>query len=701
MTTAPEPRRPRRVLSIRWIATALAVALTAGAVFGIGTISERNARTALEREIEARLLLQAKSLAGSSSSALLGDYPELTLHPLVKEMRTQQPELELAVVVDHDNHVQGHADARELGVTFKPPSGLAGGTELGPLSRAEFLRTAGGLLVARSPVLHPNGQVIGAAYVGLPLRHIDAVMQASRQQQALLLGLWVAIAAGAAFVLMSQLLRPIGALREGLERIGRGDLDTPLRMGGRTELALLAETVNDMAAALKRGQAEMLERERLAHEIDLAREIQSSLLPSRPVTAGPFDIRGDQRPAAEVGGDYWDVLLLPDGRVGLAVADVAGKGLAGCLVMSMLSALLRTLRTTHSSPSGMLATLDERLSETLRPGVFVTMWYGILDPVTGRLTFASAGHNPLVVWRQASGLVETRASRGIPIGAIRGGAIRATLRDETVQLAPGDVCLQFTDGYTEAFRDGDGGELFGMERLVETVRQHAAVGGEDLLSALQNAVRIWSGDGTPADDETLLVVTCDPKAAPFPIAGSAETVDEVELRRALERLDCAERSGQGLELTARLEHLTALDVWLRSLAEFASLPAERHEVTRAALYEACANIVEHGYGEDGQSGIAVWWLSDATVGVAAEGCGDGPRGLFVIRDRGRPFCPHERSPTDFRDPAVRRRGRGIGLEIIHRAMTQVSYQAATPRGNITVLAIGPGEEKSSKEEKAA
>src|SRR5262249_38128343 len=152
----------------------------------------------------------------------------------------------------------------------------------------------------------------------------------------------------------------------------RGDLDHPIRLGGHSELGLLADAVDDMAVALQKAQAEMLERERLSREVELAREIQRSLLPPHPVTAGAFDVRGDQRAAAEVGGDYWDVLPLPDGRVGIAIADVAGKGLGGCLVMSMLSALLRALRRSYTTPAAMLVALDAELSQTLRPGVFVT-----------------------------------------------------------------------------------------------------------------------------------------------------------------------------------------------------------------------------------------------------------------------------------------------------------------------------------------
>jgi serine phosphatase RsbU (regulator of sigma subunit)/anti-sigma regulatory factor (Ser/Thr protein kinase) len=523
--------------------------------------------------------------------------------------------------------------------------------------------------------------VIGSVWVGLPLRSIGDRLRASRGQQALLLALLTLLGACLAFLTMSRLLRPMGTLRAGIERIGRGDLDTPIRMRGRTELALLGDAVDEMAAALKSAQAEMLERERLAREVELAREIQRSLLPSQVVVAGDFDIRGDQRAAAEVGGDYWDVLPLPDGKVGIAIADVAGKGLAGCLVMSMLSALLRALRESYVSPAAMLAALDAQLSQSLRPGVFVTMCYGVLDPSTGRLTYASAGHNPLLVWRRRTGAVETRASQGIPIGAVRGGAIRATLRDETLQLEPGDVCVQYTDGYTEAFRGGSG-EQFGADRLARAVGDHASGGGAAVLDGLARAVRGWSGDGALDDDETLVVLTFESRAA-APSRAHVESDDEARLRGALDLLARAERHGGGLALEARLDRLPALDGWVRGRPGLASLAAGPLELIVTALYEVCSNIVEHGCGEDGRAGLEVFWLPDA--------------GRFVIRDQGRPFRPGERLPTDFNDPAVRSRGRGLGLEIIHRAASEISYHPATPRGNITVLAIGPGEPKSTRE----
>ena len=686
MNPHPPASRHGFLFSIRWIATATAVGVTVATVLAVGAHSERAARTALRHEIEARLQLQARSLAAASADALLGDFPELTLHPLVKDMRGRQPELAIVEVVDHRNLVQGDADPTKLNTPFAPPAGVIAPAVTDPAVRREAMTVANGLLIARAPVIHRNGQVLGSAFVGLPLAYIEHAVRAGRKGQALLLALFGVAGALLAFFLLSWLLRPIGVLRRGLERIGRGDLDSEIAVSGRTELSLLAGTVNDMARALKGAQAEMLERERLAHEIELAREIQRSLLPAKPVAAGPFDVRGDHRAAAEVGGDYWDVIPLPDGRFAVAIADVAGKGLAGCMVMSMLSALLRALRTTYESPAALLGALDERLSESLRPGVFVTLTYGVLDPAAGRLVFASAGHNPLVVWRRKTRAVEVLASKGIPLGAVRGGAIRATLRDEVLEFEPGDVCVQFTDGYSEAFRGGTvDAEQFGLDRIRSAVSAHAAGGAPGVLTALGDAVREWTAGAPAMDDETVLVLACRADADPFVRTGYDEIAESKRVREALEKLTAAESAGYGIEIAADLGELPRLQSWLMELPGFGELPVERRELAWQVLYELVANVVEHGCGEDRHRTLEVWWLPRRRAADAPS------RGTFVLRDDGRPFVPEERKPADFSDPAVRSRGRGLGLEIIRRAAAEVRYVPATMRGNITEVDLADRE----------
>jgi serine phosphatase RsbU (regulator of sigma subunit)/anti-sigma regulatory factor (Ser/Thr protein kinase) len=668
---------------MRVVVTTSTVALLAVAVLALGALSEAHTRRELTRELETRLVLEARNLAHTAAGALLSDLPELTLHPLIREIQSQRPELAFVVILDHRGRVQGHVDARQLGAPFRMPEGLRLAAAPIRLGEGERMLAGPRLLVVESPVAHIAGARLGTALVGLRRDHLDRAVASARRQQAIVVFVLLGIGVAVASLLMSRLLRPMAALRAGLERIGRGELDAPIPVRGRTELALLAGNVNDMAARLKVAQEEMLEKERLSRELEIAREIQNRLLPSAPLAAGEVTLRGWQRPAAEVGGDYFEFLTLADGRVGFAVADVSGKGLGGCLVMSMLSALLRGLHAMHDSPSALLAALERQLQGTLRPGEFITMFYGLLEPASGRLVWASAGHLPPMLWRARTGRIEGMVSRGLPLGALRGGAMARSLSDRTVALEPGDQLVLFTDGIHEAI-DTRTGEMFGFERMARVIEAHATGGGEAVIRALSEAVARWCGDAAPYDDETLLIVGRRGAIVPLPLP---ETERDAGDRDPLRLLRTAQERGAGITLAADLDALTALGPWLARLPEAAALAGDDRLRLESALYEALANMIEHGCAHDARQQIHAWWLPD----VAERG--EGPRGIaggvFVLRDRGRPFHPGPWQPANFADPAVRRRGRGLGLDILHRTMCEVSYAPGTEAGNITLLAFDP------------
>jgi sensor histidine kinase regulating citrate/malate metabolism len=161
-------RKTKIVWSIRWIVTVAAVLLTAGAVVSVGAVAERNVRRALTTEIKTRLLLDARTLALASTGAMLGDYPELTLHPLAKELLARQPELSVIVVTDIRGVVQGHPDAGRLGQTYALPPGLKPIEDARRLARGETLGEDRGTLLAAVPVTHPDGRSLGLAVVGMP-----------------------------------------------------------------------------------------------------------------------------------------------------------------------------------------------------------------------------------------------------------------------------------------------------------------------------------------------------------------------------------------------------------------------------------------------------------------------------------------------------------------------------------------------------
>ncbi len=695
--------RRRRIVSMRLVVTSVTVGLTTAAVVSVGALAERSARRTLTREIEMRLVLEARYLALTSAGALLSELPELTLHPLVREMQTERPELAFVVVADHRGAIQGHADARRLGTPWTPPAGLRPvGTSM-RLEPGESLLGDKHLLVVQAPVTSVVGQRLGTAVVGMRRSYIGAAVASARRQQLLFLAGLLALGVALALVVMTALLRPIGALRAGLERIGRGDLDTPLRLRDRTELGLLADAVNDMAGQLKAAQRELVEKERLARELELARDIQQRLLPAGPRTAGGCVVRGAHRAAAEVGGDYYDVLPLPDGRLAITIADVSGKGLGGCLLMSMLSSLLRALKTEHGSPSALLVALEGLLGDALPQGSFITMFYGLLDPETGRLVYASAGHSPVLVYRAAESRVETFTGGGIPVGALRGGLLASTLKDSVLELRPGDVLVQYTDGVSEAFKAG-GDEQFGLERVQQVVRQHGAKGCDGVIAALTQALLAWAGGDAPHDDETLLVVGRGVEAAAPAAREPVASRPGVVRGDPLVLLERAQREGCAWTVPAELERLAELHGWLDRCPHLRDLDAQGFATLESALYEACANIVEHGYRNDRSQTLEVWWLPGAAEGdgepsglrswAASRVC----RGLFVVRDRGFPFSPGRWQPTDFGDRNVWKQGRGFGLDIIHRTMCEVAYHPGTTAGNITLMRFDPARAREAKKE---
>jgi serine phosphatase RsbU (regulator of sigma subunit)/anti-sigma regulatory factor (Ser/Thr protein kinase) len=527
------------------------------------------------------------------------------------------------------------------------------------------------------------------------MSYVDGVIGRARRQQTLILAVSLLIGIAVSFVVLSHVLRPVEALRAGIQRIAGGDLESPVRVRDGTELGLLANAINDMASGLKKAQAEVVERERLAREMELAREVQDSIRPAERIVEGPFVIEGSQRAATEVGGDYYDYFTLPGGNVGLAVADVSGKGLAGCLIMTMLYALLRADRAAATSPAALLAALDERLSETLRTGSFVTMFYGILDPRTGRLTYASAGHNPTLLYRHATRAVERIRSRGIPLAAIRGGAIRSTLEDGVITLEPGDALLQFTDGISEAF-ESSGREQFGHERMAAVLGETAPLGPRAVIDGFFQRLTDWTGGGARLDDETIVVLYRDPAFVPAPAEMTAEAGAAPDSRLALDRHEEARRRGSRLLLNGGSDVLDRVRGWLRATPVLNALPAAERDLLTSTLYEVCANVAEHGYGHDPAREYEVWWVPAAPGAdhdrlrprLEADAARQLRKGWFLVRDEGASFRADEWRSQDFSDPRVRRRGRGLGLEIIHRAMRRVVYYPSTPVGNITWMCFG-------------
>jgi len=272
----------------------------------------------------------------------------------------------------------------------------------------------------------------------------------------------------------------------------------------------------------------MVEEQRLRHEINLARDVQRRLFPAGPPENGRLELAGLCHPAQGIGGDYYDFLPMPDGRVGIAVADVAGKGISAALLMSIVQASLRSQYRSGVSLPDLVASMNELLYRSTARNSFATFFLAQFDERSARLTYVNAGHNPPLLLRAGAGAgdrlvhahrsataeggvslaVEPQAAHdevrllhtgGLVIGAFAGVCYEA----ESVDLVPGDLLVAYTDGVTEAFDPHE--REFGEQRLLDVVLASRDLPVAMVADRIVAAVRDFVREAPQFDDITLVV----------------------------------------------------------------------------------------------------------------------------------------------------------------------------------------------------
>ena len=275
------------------------------------------------------------------------------------------------------------------------------------------------------------------------------------------------------------------------------------------DLALLQSLAEQAALALHNAEFLhlQLEKGQLDLELSLASGIQQMLLPREMPRLPGLDIDARYKPAQRVGGDLFDFVPLPDGRLGVIVADVSGKGIPASLLMAICRTHIRQIATRHTSPAQALIELNRALGAEMHPGLFITMIYAVIDGTAQRVTLARAGHElPLFVRRESGGIVRIDfvRSEGIGLGMVPDAVFAAAMEERTERLEEGDVLVVYTDGVTEA--PNEAGKEFSGARLADVVRAHRAQSAATINDRIVAAVEGFSGEGLPRDDFTLVTV---------------------------------------------------------------------------------------------------------------------------------------------------------------------------------------------------
>jgi predicted ester cyclase len=245
-------------------------------------------------------------------------------------------------------------------------------------------------------------------------------------------------------------------------------------------------------------EQEARRRERVEQDLRVARNIQQASLPNEPPTLQGWEISPFYRPAREVGGDFYDFLELKDGRLGLVVGDATGKGVPAALVMASARSMLRAVAQASNSPGDVLRRANDPLVADIPPNMFITCFYAILDPKSGTLTYANAGHD-LPYLHRGSGDAEELRARGMPLGLMPG----MDYEEKETILQAGEAALFYTDGLVEAHDPK--GEMFGFPRLRALIAEH----GEEraLGDLLMEELYSFVGEGWEQEDDiTLLTI---------------------------------------------------------------------------------------------------------------------------------------------------------------------------------------------------
>lgn len=312
------------------------------------------------------------------------------------------------------------------------------------------------------------------------------------------------------FALARSITGSIHALSVGTDRIRRGDFTRRIRVTSGDQLGDLAESFNAMTASVEGLLHQAAEKKRLENELRLARKIQMSLLPRDPTSVPGLSVTAICRPAREVGGDYYDFIPLGERRLGLLVADVSGKGTSAALYMAELKGLMLSLGHVHESPRQLLIEANRFMAGALDSRSFITMLYAVVDLDEGTLTYARAGHTPLIHASRNGGrrVARVLAPDGLVLG-LHGyeRQFAELLEEHRLAVRPGDVAVLFTDGVTEAMNEED--DLFGEARIARLLEEDDAASCETLHDRILRDVDAFVGTADQHDDMTMVLLRID------------------------------------------------------------------------------------------------------------------------------------------------------------------------------------------------
>jgi serine phosphatase RsbU (regulator of sigma subunit)/anti-sigma regulatory factor (Ser/Thr protein kinase) len=447
----------------------------------------------------------AKSLSDSSREKIISDN-YLSLIQLLKEIKSNNENIKEVFVINTDGRIIAHNDSSKLYTLYSRTDSdviskhiINGGLVL-------KYKEAKGYRYDVAYSIDFRGINMGEVHIYIDKKGIDRVMSAKGLNLIFAVMLIFAIAALGIYMLLGLITKPLDRLKNGAIAIGEGRLDHRIELEGQDEFSQIAMAFNDMASKFKGAQASLVEQEKMQKEIAVAKEIQQTLLPKNiPDTEG-FDIASLYRSAKEVGGDYYDIIKVAPHMIGVIVADVSGKGVPGSLVMTITRTVARLVALKNKSAKSVLSKVNAFVKEDMKKGMFVTAFYLVLNSVNRKINFASAGHDPLILYRAKEDKCYYIKPKGFPLGISLPDdeLFKKIMVEENLKLQKDDLIVIYTDGVTEAMNGKR--EQWGEKRFVDFIKTNGKMAPRDFIDKLSMELKEFTQDYPQNDDITIVAI---------------------------------------------------------------------------------------------------------------------------------------------------------------------------------------------------
>ncbi|UCD63394.1 MAG: SpoIIE family protein phosphatase [Candidatus Zixiibacteriota bacterium] len=451
----------------------------------------------------------SKTIADQAAGYFINRRSDVEFDELIVSYMRANPELKLIVLTDSANIIRAHSDdIRNIRRPYRVPEQVSADTIGVPQPvTTEFEKFS--YLV--TPI-RAGERLLGKVHTTYSTAGIYFRLTESRRSIFLLTVVLVVFGILGIYLLSNYFVSPILNITRRVRRFTSGEMETELPLTGAEEFFEISKAFNQMMTRLSQDQRNVVEREKLAKEIEVASEIQKTLLPRKLPEVPHLEIDALYRAASVIGGDLYDIFKISEERYCLAVADVSGKGVPASLVMSILRTVLQIQAAEETSAKKLLTRVDGYLSQNIPTGMFITIFLVIYDAETSRISLVSAGHTPMLFYDASKKAVDKVNPKGLPLGVplAEGRSFEESLEELVVKLNHEDMFLLFTDGITEA--RGRDNSQFGMERLTaffeSYLNEHAAEPVSNLSEALVNQLDDFTGFAKAADDVTFVVARC-------------------------------------------------------------------------------------------------------------------------------------------------------------------------------------------------